>query len=109
MKLRFQNYKEKNACKIIYDISAYYFKKMKVCKGIKYSREVLEDERTRRFGNGPFSFERQENGLGGEFVVSQTPGLMTNQPVTEVGRMYFCKEHCSYSMYHTFLSLFFFP
>lgn len=57
----------------------------------------------------PFSFERQENGLGGEFVVSQTPGLMTNQPVTEVGRMYFCKGHCSYSMYHTFLSLFFFP
>lgn len=44
----------KNAFKSIYDISAYYFKKMKVCKGIKYSREVLEDEGTGRFGNGAF-------------------------------------------------------
>lgn len=73
MRLRFQNYKEKTAHKSIFDISTYYFKKMKACKQTKYSRGLLEEEGTDRFGNGALSFERQESGLRGNLLCRGLP------------------------------------
>lgn len=83
-KLRFQNYKEKNTCKSTYDISAYYFKRMKksanglnITEGFLMMRELA-------------SLEMKLLAWKDKRVDCFT-GSWCND--TEVGRMFFCKGH----------------
>lgn len=98
----------KNACKSIYDISAYCFKKMEVCKWTKCSREVLEDEGTGRFEIEPLALKYMRMDLGG--ICCVTNSQSNDRPASHRGRWNaVSKGHCCYSMHHTFLSLFFYP